>query len=580
MTFHWGLSQIIPEPRMANWSKAGLTDSVSYAQNSVELTLSQPESTAVVDVQPKLQAAMDSIATLGGGTVKLPPGTFRLETSLAVPSNVRLQGSTADSTLLYFYGNSGITMHGSKTSITVPLQSGFTKGSDSLSPDSIQHFNPGDFVEIRQDNGSWDTQPASWAENVTGLISQIEKIENQKLFLSNKLSMDMDSALNPRITIINPVQNAALECLHIEKKDTSQSTTAHNISLVYAWNCRITGIASAKSAGAHIRVSQSAHNNFYGNYLHDSFKYDGGGSRGYGLMFTHSASYNKAENNIFEHLRHAMMTKAGANSNVIAYNYSRDVYRSESPHDASGDISLHGHYSFANLFESNIVQNIIIDHYWGPSGPFNTLFRNRTKNYGIIMTNGNPNPTDKQNLVGNEVSMSSNTNSQYMITGTDHFKHGNNVKGMTMPQGTGNLSDSSMYLDSVPAFWDNNIPWPAIGYPNALEANIIPAKNRYNTGQSLTLCSCQTIPDTTTYVKEDNLEKSELYPNPAKNAIYLKTPLTEGTVKIYSQYGKLVFSRDIKDNPEKIQIGDFRSGIYILELKDQHHVIRKKFMKL
>lgn len=575
-----GFSQVIPEARITNWSQAGLKDSVSYEQNSVYFTVSQLDSTGATDVQQEIQAALDSIATLGGGTVMLPPGTFRIESSLAIPSNVRLKGSTSDSTFLSLYNNSGITMHGSNTSTTIPLTAGFTKGSDSLLLDSTNHFNPGDFVEIRQDNGSWDTQPASWAENVTGMISRIEKIENQKVFLSNKLSMDMDSALSPRLTIINPIQNAALECLHIENKDSVQGGTAHNISLSYAWNCRITGVESAKSAGAHIRVSQSAQNNFYGNYLHDSYQYDGGGTRGYGLMFTHYASYNKAENNIFGHLRHAIMTKAGANSNVIAYNYSRDVYRSEQPQDASGDISLHGHYSFANLFESNIVQNIIIDHYWGPSGPYNTLFRNRTENYGIMMTNGNPNTSDKQNFVGNEVSMVSNSNSQYIITGTDHFKYGNNVKGMTMPAGTGNLSDSSMYLNSAPDFWDHNIPWPSIGYPNVLDENSIPAKNRYANGKALTLCSCEDIQDTTTFIKENNLEQSKIYPNPAKASIYVEIPETGGTMKIYSTHGKLLFSRTIKSKTEKLEINNFSSGIYILELQQHDHVIRKKFMKL
>lgn len=574
-----GFSQVIPETRITNWSHAGLTDSIAYDQNTVSLTLSVSESTGVTDVQPEIQAALDSIATLGGGTVKLPPGTFRIGSSLAVPSNVRLKGSTSDSTFLSLYNNSGITMHGTNTSTTISLTAGFTKGSDSLLLDSTNHFNTGDFVEIRQDNGSWDTQPATWADNVTGMISRIEKIENQKVFLSNKLSMDLDSALNPRITIINPVINAALECLYIENKDSIQGGTAHNISLSYAWNCRVTGVESAKSAGAHIRVGQSAQNNFYGNYLHESYQYDGGGTRGYGLMFTHYASYNKAENNIFSHLRHAIMTKAGANSNVIAYNYSRDVYRSEQPQDASGDISLHGHYSFANLFESNIVQNIFIDHYWGPSGPYNTLFRNRTENYGIIMTLGNPNATDKQNFVGNEVSMSSNINSQYMITGTDHFKHGNNVKGMTMPAGTGSLADSSMYLNSAPEFWDHNIPWPAIGYPNALDDNSIPAKNRFVNEKALTLCSCENIADTTTNIQQKRTDNFKLYPNPAKTSIFVETDLGEVALKIYSSTGTLIYSGQMAQNHKKIEIISFADGMYILELRKNEHVTRKKFMK-
>ena len=576
---HLGFSQVVPVKRTADWSKSGLTDSLSYSQHSINLTSSKLDTSGKTDVQPEIQAAMDSIAISGGGTVNLPPGTFRMESYLNFPSDVRLKGSTSDSTFLQFHGNSsGINMHGNNTSKTFTLNAGYTKGSDSLILDSTNHLNPGDFVEILQNNGSWDTQEAPWAINVTGLISRIEKIENQKIFLSNNLSMDLDSSLNPRLKIINPIQNAALECLHIEKIDSIDDATAHNISLAYAWNCRIKGVESAKSAGAHIRVSQSAHNNFYGNYLHDSYQYDGGGTRGYGLMFTHHANYNKAENNIFEHLRHAIMTKAGANSNVIAYNYSKDVYRTENPQDASGDISLHGHYSFANLFESNIVQNIFIDHYWGPSGPYNTLFRNRAEDYGIVMTNGNPNTTNKQNFVGNEVSL--NMYSQYILSGSNHFEYGNNIKGMTKPSNTSNLPDSSMYLSSPPEFWDHNIPWPAIGYPHSLDDNSIPAKKRYANGHPLTLCSCESIKDTTTSVRDKTIARSKIYPNPAKHSIYVEIPRAEGKIKIYSLQGSLIYSQAIDKTHEKIELNGFSNGTYILELRNRENVMRKKFIKL
>ena len=47
-----------------------------------------------------IQAAIDSVTRLGGGTVKLLPGTFRLRNSVFLPSRVRLVGCGADSILL------------------------------------------------------------------------------------------------------------------------------------------------------------------------------------------------------------------------------------------------------------------------------------------------------------------------------------------------------------------------------------------------------------------------------------------------------------------------------------------------
>jgi hypothetical protein len=47
-----------------------------------------------------LQAAVDYVARLGGGTVKILPGTFRLRNSVYLASNIRIQGSGADSVLI------------------------------------------------------------------------------------------------------------------------------------------------------------------------------------------------------------------------------------------------------------------------------------------------------------------------------------------------------------------------------------------------------------------------------------------------------------------------------------------------
>ena len=57
------------------------------------------------------------------------------------------------------------------------------------------------------------------------------------------------------------------------------------------------------------------------------------------------------------------------------------------PSDAAGDLVLHGNYPYANLFEGNILQNLVVDDSHGLNGPYNTFFRNRADNYGIVMSN-------------------------------------------------------------------------------------------------------------------------------------------------------------------------------------------------
>jgi hypothetical protein len=165
------------------------------------------------------------------------------------------------------------------------------------------------------------------------------------------------------------------------------------------------------------------------------------------------------------------------------------VHRSEFFNTYGGDISLHGHYAFANLFEGNIVQNIIIDHAWGPSGPYNTFFRNRAENYGIIFTNGDPTFTDSQHIIGNDVIYNGLffVGGPYDITGTGHIEHGNNIDGTIEPPGTDTLTDTSYYLTAEPQFWNIDDTWPSLGIPNLLGAGTNPARERY-LDQDYTVC--------------------------------------------------------------------------------------------
>lgn len=581
-------SQTIPVERTAAWSQAGLIDSIYYQQNFINIVTDlKADNSGQVNAQPIIQQAIDSLTAHNGGTVYLPPGTYRLEEPVQMRSFVKLKGATADSTFLELYfGNydyNGITFSGSTISGYNSTEGWFTKGSDSLLLSDSLNINIGDYIEIIQDNGSWDNQPASWANHAVGMISKVTDKQNKKIFLNNRFSMDLDSSLNPRLRIIQPIKNAALECLHIERKTGNSNNTGHNINMSFAWNCRVVGIESHKSAGAHISVYRSAHNSFFGNYLHHSFAYDGGGTRGYGIMFTDHACYNRAENNVFKQLRHALMTKAGANTNVIGYNYSLDVYRSEIPHNASGDISLHGHYSFANLFEGNIVQNLVIDHYWGPSGPYNTFFRNRTELYGFIMTTANTGETSIQNIVGNEITMNSTFPPQYIISGTDHFEFGNNINGLNTPSNTQTLTDSSLYLKDAAPFWNNNLKWPAIGYPNNLNDYDNPAKLRYSSGKQPAICYCRKTEKAHNSISEDKNKTTRIsiYPNPAKSHIYLKLPENKSTVKIFSFNGKLVREITTTKKVTNININSLPAGIYIMKTTSMTNYSKaKKFIKL
>jgi len=482
-------AQVIPAERQVNWSDALLSYQVAVPFTELNVMDYGAAADGVTNDQP---AVMSAIAALGGslGYVYFPPGNYLLTAPVYLPDSVILKGYSSDSSVLLFnLGTASmdcITLSGTYSTGFIQIDGGYTKGNYRIITDSAFVFNSHDYAEIVEDNGSWNDSPAEWAVQSVGQIVQIDHISDDSVFLMSPLRITYESQLHPRIRKIIPRVNAGVECLKIKRLD--QSSSGANIMMSLAAYCVVRGVESDTSVSAHLDIFQSTRILVEGNYFHHAFLYDGTSKHGYGVILNAHSGECLITNNIFYYLRHAMMAKTGANGNVFSYNYSREVHRSETLHTYGGDISLHGHYAYANLFEGNIVQNIIIDHEWGPSGSYNTFFRNRAENYGIIINTDNSNTSNSQHIVGNDVTYHGFLLGPYSITGTGHIQHGNNIDGTIRPPGTGTLTDTSYYLAGEPGFWDVSNSWPSLGIPNVLGAGTIPAKSRWDQGEGLTVC--------------------------------------------------------------------------------------------
>lgn len=575
------ITQVIPEDRRVDWSIAGYQGEIPKPDLQVNVL----DYGAVGDTSTdNYSALISAINALNGnmGIVYFPPGGYIFNSTIDLPDSVILRGATADSTLLVFDlgGQAGNCFSVSKgqSSDFVSLISGYQKGSTTVNLSNANGFSVGDYAEIREENGSWDTKPISWADYSVGQIVKIVQKQGNKLTLRNPIRIDYEESLNPEIQKIEPRHHVGIECLKIQRLDNPSNGVGYNIYVNYAVQCWIIGVESAYSVGSHFYISKSSNIDINGCYLHDAFDYDGSGTRGYGILIHNHSGECKVENNILRHLRHALIVKTGANGNVFGYNYSFEPYRSEPIHDFSGDISLHGHYAFTNLFEGNIIQNIIVDHYWGPSGPYNTFFRNRAELYGVFMTTSDTTQTNKQNFVGLEVTNTNPFYGLYTLTGTNHFQYGNNIKGAIIPSGTDDLNDISYYLDDEPEFWNIPDEWPSIGIPNQLGDGSIPAYNRYLLGP-FTVCR-----DTGTYTHIPSIASREdvvkVWPNPVSDVIHVEIPWQEKLIEISIQnyLGKLLLKKRIENSQQIVLPVDFPAGLYFIRIHYGNNLRIKKII--
>jgi len=496
-----------------------------------------------------------------------------------------LKGDGADNTALLFdlegQAIHCISISKTQSSNFTNISEGLDKGNKLLTVENPELFASGDYIEIRQDNGSWDVVPVSWADHSVGHVTRIDSITDNNLFIQSGLRIDYSSELNPEVRPIFPRVNSGVQCLKIQRLDEPSEGSGANIYMSMAANCFVRGIESDSSVGAHISLYSCLNILIEGNYFHHAFTYDGAGMRGYGVALNKHSSECLITNNIFRYLRHAMMIKTGANGNIFSYNYSIEPHRSEPLSDASGDISFHGHYPFSNLWEGNITQNIIIDHYWGPAGPYNTLFRNRAELWGIIMTTSELLETDMQNFVGNETTNTDPAHGFYFLSGTDHFEYGNNILGIITPPGTTSLPESSYYLEETPDFWDETLEWPSIGIPVGLGTGNIPARIRYESGQNFTVCPDSISTGILTY--DNSLSELSIWPNPANSYLNISVTGTNPPVSIfiYNLHGKIVYSRiisDIVDEPITIPIDHFRKGLYLVTILNDKTALTRKLI--
>ncbi len=555
------LSQGLPDSLRIDWSTAGYSGSIPEPSLILNVKDFGAYGDSIHDDYTAIMNAVNSTATFR--VIFFPAGNYLIKSSLHLPSNVVLRGAGAATNLIFksFSGNC-ISIDSVQAGSFTSLSDGYIKGSSQLTLSSVSNFTINGYAELREANGSWDTQPAAWATYNVGQIVKVTAINGNTITIEPALHITYSQSLQPQIRPVAPKQNVGIECLKISRTDTVTNQYGYNINFNYASNCWVTGVESNKSQGAHIMMSGSSHITVSGCYFHEAYNYDGTGTAGYGVTMIAHNSDCKVENSIFRHLRHSMVAKQGANGNVFAYNYSLEPNRTEIPADAGADMLLHGHYAFANLFEGNIGQTIMEDETWGPSGPYNTFFKNRAEGYGIIISNQAV-TSDKQNIIGNEVT---NTNyasqkGNYIIAGNNQLTFGNNINSSIQPAGTDSLTIESFYLHQQPYFWNITSTWPSIGIPNILNSGSNPAKERYLANDIITSCS------------QDNtgvpVDCNNIRVNLVTSSISCSST-TDGAITLHASGGKLpfLFSIDSLSYQRDSTFINLGGGRYSIWMKD------------
>lgn len=549
LIFHSTQAQI-PENRLVDWSNAGNKAEINLNEYTIINVADHDfDNAAQVSNNSKFEQILSEYPD-NKIIIQFGEGTYFFDNSIRLRSNVILKGSGSNDTKLLFDQNGSghsIIASGSKLSDEYFLEESADIRTNQIFI-SEHDLNVGDWVKIFMDDE--DLVTSDWAINSVGQILKVKSVESNSITFESDLSIDYPVERNPRIQRINPVENVRIECLSIERVDNTAPQQSSNIYFNYVVNSEIKSIESDFCTYGHVTISNSSNITVRGSYFANGFEY-GGGGRAYGTVLQFSTTNCLIENNAFENLRHSILLQAGSNTNVIAYNYSTEAFWvSNLPSDAAGELTLHGNYIFSNLFEGNIVGNIVIDNSHGPNGNYNTFFRNRADLWGIFFSASN---SPGQNIIANEIPNESFPYSlvNFTIQGNDHYVYGNYVKSGFEPDEPENIDRQTYFYQEKPSFLSES-QFGKIGFPYHEENTSIPAQIRFENEILTADCSVLNVNDKTRNIR--TIENGIIeYNNPQ-------------SIIIYDLNGKLVYSSSEKTNHN---INHLNGGVYLLVVEGE-----------
>ena len=396
-----GLVSWLPISAQVDWSEAGLPEGIPEVPVGANVVDFGAVPDDALDDSRAFQNAINAVKGTENNAITIPAGNYVLSKTLTIDDSVVLRGAGAQNThiTLAMPGN-GIQVTKNDFGPWINLAQSSAFKATSLNLASTKGIGAGDLIELQQKNDKhlmytsrkWNVP---WAKMAVGQLLGVKNVSKNTVELSEPTNIAFSLELDAKVRRVNLVPWVGIEDLHFSRHPVPTKTgfSVFLKNTAYSW---IRGVHSEDAVTNHIGAHRVYRCEIRDSYIHGSTDYGPGGN-GYGVKLGYHVTGCLIENNIFHSLRHSMLLHLGANGNVLGHNYSFDSKNQTG--NVLPDISVHGHYPFANLFESNIVEEIGFADYWGPVGPLNTAYRNCVTKEGIWLQDH----SSSQLLIGNTV---------------------------------------------------------------------------------------------------------------------------------------------------------------------------------
>lgn len=377
-------SGLIEPSRAIDWTAVGIPGGIPTTRTKcgdtiLAATYNDGASDATSGIQTALNAcSSDTYLLLGAGT-------FRINSSLSVPSNKTLRGSGAASTILNVLGSSTGAINlgsGNIGSTSITISSGATAGSSSIVVDSaagmtagkylhITELNDADYVTLTGNEGDCTWCDGYWSGTRSrGQIVEITSVDGTTIGFTPALYTTY-SATPQAVLFEASAIYAGVENVQVYANNSGYSANFLMSMCAYCW---LKGVMGNYADGDHVEAFWSYRGEIRDSYFSNSYLHTSGQTDA-DIFLAYKTSGFLVENNILERLHASIMLARGPAGNVISYNYMFGNFDSSAENVLIANIDEHGAHPQFNLFEGNQGSAFYADSIWGSSS-HETLFRN------------------------------------------------------------------------------------------------------------------------------------------------------------------------------------------------------------
>ncbi len=394
-------SGVLAKGRAVDWSNAGLPGGIP-SRTSICANVLTSDTTA------QIQSKMNSCPQ--NGVVLFPAGTWNLTSPIYANKGIVLRGAGTTQTILnlgsgadIFFGTSGSGgMGGYPGNLgSTSWTGGLTKGSTVLTFANTAGVVAGQRIVLDQRNsasiypdgvegtctsgnscGRNDTPLQFWGgeSRAQAEIVEIQSVDSgtQVTIKAPGVAFDHSSGLSPQAVYWNTSGGGNIKYAGVENLKVNANSNDRAISMPFCDYCWVKNVAITNIARAGIFFWWGYRDEVRDSYI--SASNSAGAPTEYGIEIL-ASSFTKIENNIFYGVTSNILPETSYGT-VAGYNYALNT----APGAQFGSIEPHLSHNYLQLYEGNVVDEIMYDNSWGSSS-LNTTFRNRLSGKSPNKTN-------------------------------------------------------------------------------------------------------------------------------------------------------------------------------------------------